>query len=452
VIAKGVAWSGFDAKVLLGEGGGVLILPFLFVLAWGLYPHFVFNGLASQLYMTLAIGVLLTIFCNRAAFADTRVGGLYWALLVIILLSDMRSGEFGPALARDTVWLLLPIVVVWFSWLVRNPNFEVVFGFTLIGTVAYVLWSMIVEPPRFFWTLPVMRHVRHFGMTVGVWALLTYLMDDRMGRWSWLLRSFRLIALGFMIWSGTRASYVGYAVFLLACLVYQPSVRLFRTLLFDALAAGVLAVLFTFWWPVEGGFFASFHRTALSVASGSLDRVSSTRWSMWAGIWSALVDSGRLWAGFGGNGLIRMQDVYGAQLSSPPHIHPHNFFFQALSDWGLPGLLITCLVVAALLKWQWRAARASRRAGFAGATVLYLATVAMFDAALYHLEFLVYLAILLAVLRADAPPESGDRQAAWWQGPALNYRVLAVLIGASVLLHLKVLDYRIDLPWYYATR
>ncbi len=431
--------SGKLPQPSLGFLSGALFLLLLF--SWKSHSLFIFNGLASPLFIAiLSVSLLLA---SRYELAFNRTPFLMYGLWALwILFADALSGDFFPALARDTHWLLLPVFIVLLSQLFLE--FRPTLNIVLLGAavcIIYLLFRMYLEAENYIHWLrpPVFGHIRHLGLSIGFFSVLLFAEPGNEPRAALFFRVVRIIGLALVFWSGTRASMLAWLCCMAIFIYCDRSAASIRTLLIDTGAALVLSIIPAPAGPF-GGFFNALHRAS---GAGSADALSSLRLSLWQSTLSELTEQGRLLMGAGGNGFARLQVMYGAQIIPPGHVQPHNFLVQAIADWGLIGLTL-------FLAFVYRSslgpiiAKGSRNHPAALAGLVYLIITGMLDASLFHLEHLIYLAIVLALLLPPSPPGKSTI--------VVKRRLLLILIAASALLHTLTADYRIGLFWYFPTR
>ena len=76
----------------------------------------------------------------------------------------------------------------------------------------------------------------------------------------------------------------------------------------------------------------------------------------------------------------------------------------------------------------------------------YIFVTSMFDATLYHLEFLIYFSVIMGVIIA------GNQTSAKVNSIRIPKSFIVVMLITVIGIHLSVTDYRIGLPWYFPTR
>lgn len=418
---------------------GALFLLLLF--SWKSHSLFIFNGLASPLFIALlSVSLLLA---SRYELAVNRTPLLMYGLWALwVLIADAFSGDFFPAFARDAHWLFLPVFIVLLHQLF--VEFRPTLNIVLLGAsvcIIYLLFRMYLEAENYIHWLrpPVFGHIRHLGLSIGFFSVLLFAAPGNEPRAALFFRVVRIIGLALVFWSGTRASMLAWFCCMAIFIYCDRSAACVRTLLIDTGAALVLSLLPPPAGPF-GGFFSALHRSS---GAGSADALSSLRLSLWQSTLSELAAQGRLLVGVGGNGFARLQAMYGAQIIPPGHVQPHNFLVQAIADWGLVGLTL-------FLAFAYRSslgsivAKGSRNHSAALAGLVYLIITGMFDATLFHLEHLIYLAIVLALL---LPPLSPGKSTI-----VIKRQLLLMPIAASGLLCAFTADYRIGLFWYFPTQ
>lgn len=425
-----------------------LVISGMFVLlwfAWASHARTLFNGLASPLFLLLSA---ITIFlATQFPIRVTRRSLILYALFAgWIIYVDARSGEFLPALAKDSHWLILPIASLLFAQAFRA--YPRAFEFVQISAalcIVNLLATMFVMAEWFDnWHYPpIFGHIRHLGLSIGFLSLILFTRTASSTSISAFFRIARILGLALVFWSGTRAAILAwlccFAVFVLLDRTWL------KTLLIDSALAILISLIPPPPFPVNQWTPGTVARTIEEVtgSASAATAASSMRLNLWQATLSALNDGGHLWTGLGGNGFARLQAVHGVQISMRPHIHPHNAIVQIICDWGIVGLLlIAALFVNSLPTTRVLDKQTYDPRGLAG--ILYLVVTAMFDATLYHLEHLVYFAIAAGLFLMQSPTASRR---------ALHIPPAVIIATATVLatIHLPVQDYRIGLHWYFRT-
>jgi O-antigen ligase len=377
----------------------------------------------------------------------TRSSLIFYVLLASwIIYVDTRSGEFLPALAKDSHWLILPIASLLFAQAFRT--YPRAIEFLQIGTALCtinLLATMFVMAEWFDnWHYPpIFGHIRHLGLSIGFLSLILFTRTASSTLIAALFRVARILGLALVFWSGTRASILAW-ICCIAIFVLLDRTWL-KTLLIDTTVAILISQIPPPAFPINQWTPGALARTVqeLSGSATSATAAISMRLDIWRSTLSALIESGNLWTGFGGNGFARLQVIHGVQIGMRPQVHPHNAIVQILCDWGLIGLLlIFALLANSLVKPMFLDRESSDPMAVSG--IAYLLVTAMFDATLYHLEHLTYFAIATGLLLRHSWRTSERAQQIH---PALVIAMIAILAG----LHLATQDYRIGLYWYFRT-
>jgi O-antigen ligase len=419
-------------------------IPLLTICAWSFFSLFIFNGLASQLMLVLAgyLAVLLHRFSVSAAPSSIA---LYIAFAASTSYSALLSGEFWPALAVNTHWLLMPLAVALIADVIRkHPEAIDLFRIACAASILYYFAKMYAESENyFFWRfVPVFGSIRHLGMSIGFLLVFLYWKTDESASASMFFRAVRVAALTLVFWSGSRASMLAWFVCVL--IIAYGDRSLIKALVIDTVVAILAAASLPPPYGNLGLFGAIFERSA-NVAS--LDGLSASRITLWLSTLSYLISNDLFLWGNGGNAYIRIQTLGGAELLPPGHIHPHNFVIQALCEWGAIGLAI---FLAGITTWSLRnrIGNSIRSAPVAVAGVAHIAITGMLDATLYHMEHLTYLIISLAVCTSAIPSlQPGNNS----QSIRIPAAIVVTLLIVFLIPHALAIDYRIGLPWYFRT-
>jgi hypothetical protein len=357
-----------------------------------------------------------------------------WAVFV-----DSRSGEFLPALAVDSHWLVLPLASLLIAEVFRE--YPRAFELVQVGAALCIINLLLTLFTRAEWFdnwhyPPIFGHIRHLGLSIGFLTVILF-KQTAATRWvSLFFRLSRILGLALVFWSGTRAAILAW-VFCIAVFIYTDR-NWAKTLLIDSATAIALSLVPN--PPLPN--IASVLGRSFGVASA--DAASSFRLAIWQSTLSGLNDIGRLWTGVGGNGFARLQVMHEVAISARGHIQAHSIIVQSICDWGLVGLM---LIVSFFYTSTLRPITTDRKHNDPTALsgIAYLLITGLFDATLYHLEHLVYLAIALAYLFSQRRSQDANSIAIPMPG------VIALLVGLA-LIHMQALDYRIGLFWYFPTQ
>jgi O-antigen ligase len=427
-----------QAIVILGLFG-------LLWFSWASHARTLFNGLASPLFIALA--TYLAFLATQYKITVTRSSLLFFLVFSgWVIIVDAGSGEFLPALAKDSHWLILPLACLLIAQVFRE--YPRAFEFVQIGAalcIVNLLATMFVMAEWFDnWHYPpIFGHIRHLGLSVGFLSLILFTRTASSTLIAVFFRVTRILGLALVFWSGTRASILAWVICIVVFVALDRS--WLKTLLIDTAIAIALALIVPPPFPVNQWTPGTIARTVeeLTGKATSATAASSMRLGLWQTALSALSEGGHLWTGLGGNGFARLQTVYGVEITPRGHAHPHNVVVQAICDWGLIG---TGLLAALLLNSVLRpiATRLKSCNPTAVAGIVYLLVTGMFDATLFHLEHLFYLMIAIAYWIGTQQQDASNK-VKLPSGP-----IFATILGLTWL-HLQTLDYRIGLYWYFPT-
>lgn len=417
----------------------LLGIPALIVFAWSSFSIFVFNGLSSPLFVCI-IFYLVVAACYFDLRATPVAAGLFVCFAISSSSSGAGTGEFWPSLAINTHWLVFPVAVVFFSQLARSYQETVaLLKIAAAVSIVYVVAKIFMEAENYWhWRYPpVFGHIRHLGLSIGFMVVILYCKSPGNAWTKYFFRAVRLIGLCLVFWTGSRSAFFAWAI-CVAIMAYGDK-SLLKPLLVDSAIAAIGALLLPPAMP-NFGFLDGFMRSS---RARSVDELSSLRLSLWHSTLTYINNNDLLWRGAGGNGFIRIQTLFGADITPPGHIHPHNFVVQALCDWGIIGtFFFLAFAICTIHKLPVQAIVRGNPAATAAA--VYIVITGMLDATLYHLEHLLYFACALALClsSAEIAKERG----------LLVPRYL-VIGGLLMLLipHLLSIGYRIGMIWYFPT-
>jgi hypothetical protein len=414
--------------------------------SWDSHARTIFNGLASPLFYALT-AYLCFLSAHYALVVSKKSLILFSIFAAWAVFADARSGEFFPALAVDTHWLVLPIAVVLIARALRE--FPQTLVFLRIGAglcIVNILLTMYFNAEWYDnWRHPpIFGHFRHMGLSIGFMTLLLCVRDETTGILPLFFRATRILGIALVIWTSSRAALLAWAIAF--PFFFLADRGLAKTLIVDLAIAALLAQIPAPPSPNTSG--VGIVKRTLSAASPASRDILSGRLGIWESTLSALDRVGGLWTGLGGNGFIRLQVMHGGAIRPPGHVHPHNFIVQAVCDWGIVGTaLFGLFFLRSTLKSILADWRRNDPAALSG--VIYILTTGMLDATLYHLEHLDYLVFALAWLFSRKAPTGGAGTGDTIKIPAAP--VLALLVGFAVV-HWLARDYRTGLGWYFSTQ
>lgn len=418
----------------------VLGLFGLFTLSWASHSVTLFNGLASPLFF--ALSAYLVVLASQYKVAVTPQSLVLFLLFASwAVFTDARSGEFLPALAMDTHWFILPLAVLLIAQVFRE--YPVAFQALRVGAalcIINLLLTMYLEAEWYFhWHYPpIFGHIRHLGLSIGFLTIFLFTKEEAGGWPAVFFRCCRILGLALVFWSGTRASILAW-VFCMAIFIYAD--RIWAKILLIDTAAGLLLSLIPDPALPHGGALGALK---LAFRATSIDMLSSSRIAIWLSTLSGLIDIEKLWTGVGGNGYARLQVMHGVTIVAPGHIQAHNGIIQSICDWGLIGLtLLSIFFYRSTLTSIISNRKNNNPTALAG--VIYILVTGMFDATLYHLEHLNYLAISLAYLISQ-------KQVLNKKNIEISAPIVITTIIGFALVHTQTFNYRIGLFWYFRTQ
>lgn len=427
----------------------ILGLFALFWFSWASHSRTLFNGLATPLFFALA--AYLVVLASQYKIEITPRSLLLFALFAAwAVFVDSRSGEFLPALAMDSHWFILPIATLLLAQVFRE--FPLAFHAIRIGAALCIINLILTMVANAEWYdnwhwPPIFGHIQHLALSIGFLSILLFARNEMAGWVAVFFRLSRILGLALVFWSGSRNGNLALACSMVVFIYCDR--RWAKTLLIDSVAAIALSLVpdppFAKVAGVLPRILGGHHLESIDAVT--VDSLSSMRLTIWESLLSGLNDSGRLWTGVGGNGTARLQVMHGTIMKLPGHIrhvHAHNIIVQSICDWGLVGLtLLTGFFYQSTLRPVIADRKYNDPTALAG--IVYLLVTGMFDATLYHMEHLIYLAIAMAWLISQK--SARDEKKITIPPPA----VIALLLGLA-LLHTQTLDYRIGLHWYFPTQ
>lgn len=394
--------------------------------------------LEPVLFSAIVLLCLLMVLVTDVQIARRSVWA-YAAFAAWVLLSDVLSGEFLPALARDVHWLFLPLLVVLYaSFLARSEEALQVLQAAVAISLIVIAYRLIDGADAVFnWVkLPIFGNIRRLAMTAGLMSVFLYLDAGYRLSEKWLLVLARVIGLSLLFWSGSRSAMLAWMLALLMFIQLTNQWARWRGWSLEVGVAIALSILFDVGNP-SMGFFGAFLRSwSGAVVTGTFDGLSSGRMSLWLKTLETLQEPRSALFGAGGNGFVRLH------LMFDQIFHPHNIVLQILSDWGVGGLLLLLWLVRQGMPMQ--SALKSAKTGTTGlgvALMVFLLVTGLLDGGLYHLQYLFFAAIAFAL--TAVPARDGECVGDRVEVPRLG---IAVLLFAAMFLHWAVRDYRVEWP------
>jgi O-antigen ligase len=388
----------------------------------------------------------LPAFSSRSWIHHLALFWLLWSALSLVLADNPAA-----ALVRQSEWYLhlLFAVALWSSLASEKALAGKIIKAILGGFLIYCLiflyrwYAIYPEPQLHNWLtgMPGFSNIRHFGYYAMISVILSAfpLFVNRGNKGSRVLH-FALMAgcWGALIWSGSRGSVfaVLFSLVLLAFII--PVAWRKRLLLYQAAAFTAGAYLSHFLGVNLRGFGLEYFWS--SMKEPTISGFSSGRNEIWIDALPAV------WAhpflGVGADGFNFVPRTMHLWVS-----HPHNLLLQAAIDWGIPGLLFTCLLLLVVLRHF--VVQLRQLEGISGEKIVSiwaftaLCMLAMIDGPFYHAHSMALTACLLAVALQIPPylkqPELISPR------PALMAFILAPL-AAVLVVHLWLISAQLKEP------
>ncbi|MCW7754188.1 O-antigen ligase family protein [Desulfobotulus sp. H1] len=342
-----------------------------------------------------------------------------------------NSSFYTISLIRQTEWTILLLFTAILSMVFhRQPrmipwSFMIVSaGFVLLACGIIIYWNIIPDPRNYDWVLmmPHFTNIRHFGYFVTAIVLLSSVgaLHIAWGEKSYLpIRiSFSLVQIlgfSFLFWSGSRGGILAATAGLFWIIMFvQGKIHKWRFFLWTLFFMS-LGLLFSSFFAVTNtslGIMSAFERTG---TASSLEHLLSGRTYLWKiAMESTAYPYGSLSFGYGPDAFRMHPDVQHV-------VQPHNFFFQALSEWGIPGAIFFCSILAWLYTVCWK--QGKKISSFNQYNLYLLPCQALWvayfflgliDGVFYHALPLTLLAMSAAVIYAyDKQGNESSQEYAW---------------------------------------
>lgn len=331
---------------------------------------------------------------------------LLWSVLSLVL-----AEHFAAALVRQSEWYLhlLFTGTLWSyirseKMLAGNIIKAILGGFFLYCLLILYCWYNIYPDPHLHnWLteMPGFSNIRHFGHYAMVAVILSsfpiFNSHGTKGR-QFLYFAMMSCCWGALIWSGSRGPILA-ALFSLMLLSFFIPASIRKRLLFYQATAFAAGTYLSHFYRVD------LHGLGLKYLADSMNETtvsgfSSGRTDIWMETIPAVL--GHPFFGMGADGFIFIPRTTNLWIA-----HPHNLFLQAAIDWGLPGLLFTCVLLFAALRHffvqlrQQEGISSERIVSIWGVTALCM--LALIDGPFYHAHSLAISACLLAIALKISP-------------------------------------------------
>lgn len=257
-----------------------------------------------------------------------------WLFLCNVLAAQVDGLIANVSRVRDMIGHLLFFWAV-YEWARFNERVaENVVGAIAVGTfiIFYAfIWSWFGHsaPRDFDWVLspPMFNHIRHLGYFLCVSVIVaTFWVLSSKSKWFFVSLMMYAVALGLLMWSGSRAGLLSVIVGSCVLLIAYPLAENLGRYLKLVGAGGVAlcgSILFYANNPYMG-IFSAFIRTSGAI---SIDGLSSGRLFIWGSLVPSIKE--RLWFGWGGDGFLSIRD------DSITVVQAHNSILQLLVEWGV---------------------------------------------------------------------------------------------------------------------
>lgn len=299
------------------------ILPFLFF-----YKHEVFYSINEKL--TILLLAMISLFAISSLISPLKeTYEIWWRLIGITVcivfgyvskvLLDLKAISFISINRVLTAIGILHVIVLLYMWnTVDNP-----FAYN---------W---VENLYFF------TNVRHLADLLSICyfsAFFLFLLDKSPIKYLYLI--FSITILTSILWSGSRAAYLGIFIAWAVLFILLNQKRFFIGITsLSFMSAVYLSTFFNVASP-SLGFFRSLHRSV----QGDANQISSSRLDLYQQIfdWFLL----RPFWGYGGEAVRNLKVFLGEQQIG----QAHNVVLQILIEYGLIGFIATTVVIVVIFR------------------------------------------------------------------------------------------------------
>src|SRR5690554_6156880 len=288
--------------------------------------------------------VVLWLLNSPQAMILQRLRVVYWIFLVWALVGIVgvffSAFNWAAALVGQVEWLchLIAIIALGDFFLNKKMRAEFAFyGVALAYCVILIFYSyrwLSMEDPRnhnWVWDAQPFLNIRHFAfLALPAFVSGMFLISAKKGVERSVGCVLAITALASLCWAGGRASVGAAFVIALLTVVYLRRVqgvsfqRLFLMFSIGLAAALFIADIFAVNHPSMGLSFNHGKESA-----DSIDQLSSGRISVWASVFHDM----SLTQWIMGHGVDNYRFLPGR---SDITVHPHSWFVQSASAWGVP--------------------------------------------------------------------------------------------------------------------
>ncbi|MCU4493868.1 O-antigen ligase family protein [Acinetobacter guillouiae] len=299
------------------------ILPFLFF-----YKHEVFDGINAKL--TILLLAMISLFAISSLISPLKEAyEIWWRLIgitVCIVLGYIAK-------------ILLDLKAI--SFISINRVLTVI-GMLHVAVLLY-MWNTVDNPFTYNWVenLYFFTNVRHLADLLSICyfsAFFLFLLDKSPIKYLYLILS--IIILTSILWSGSRAAYLGIFMAWAVLFILLNQKRFFIGITSLSLISAVyLSTFFNVASP-SLGFFRSLHRSV----QGNANQISSSRLDLYQQIFDWFILS-PFW-GYGGEAVRNLKVFLGEQQIG----QAHNVVLQILIEYGLIGFIATTVVIVVIFR------------------------------------------------------------------------------------------------------
>lgn len=305
-------------------------------------------SLQNNLLITFFLGLFILILVLKLKInyfkMEKNTSKIYFLVLVsVFFLSHYLSPySFDYMIYRYFGILFCIFFGIIGYFIFKNNAIDLKFICKILSLIGFVhclfviyLWFSVPDPVNYNWilNLPFFSNIRHLADYLAICFLASfYLLIDEEKKYQILYYINCLITLSVIIWTGSRAAYIGIFIAILLIVLKKRSVLL--TSIFLLIPS--LLVQYFFMTNINGmGFSRTF-----DTSSQSLNSYSSGRLSLYEGVVTKFLESPLL--GLGPEAVRNIAIPNGSAVFA----QAHNFILQILIEFGIIGFIVTLLIFA----------------------------------------------------------------------------------------------------------
>ncbi|MEN5171993.1 O-antigen ligase family protein [Acinetobacter higginsii] len=291
------------------------------------------------------------------------------------------------------------IIFAYFSYVfMKELNFNPIRFFNLLAVLGLLhvflllyMWFNMANPENYNWVsgLYVFGNIRHLADFLSICFLCSlisfFYTNSFLVKIVWII--FSVLILACILWSGSRAAYIGLVPSLFLIIFFQDEKIKNTLLIFIVIFFSIFASLL---FQTNNGSLGLFHSINRSLA-GDADQMSSGR--MW--LYKILFEQFSYHPIWGNGGeVIRAMEIYqGKQMLA----QAHNSILQVLVEFGVLGF-ISVLFVAYTLINEFKGKKLNRTQFFCISIISNIIVASFFNGGAYYVVTISLMCLFISII------------------------------------------------------